>query len=336
MNKVKLAVYWAGACGGCDIAIVELGEHLLEISQLADIVFWPCAMDFKLADVEAMPAGYIDITLFNGSIRTEENLHIAELLRAKSKGLVAFGSCATEGCVPGLSNIRGADYALERAYGPSAGTENAQNVIPGRSADLPDNLSLPDLCPRVSALQDVVAVDAFVRGCPPNHEQVWNAINQLLQEGLPQSGERLLGVDPRSLCDQCPRVRTGKIRVPRFKRIHEAIPDPNQCFLEQGFICAGPATHAGCGAACIKANMPCRGCYGPPAGVHDQGSAVLDAVVSGMGGQTDAAIREALSSIVDPIGTFYRYSYAVSLLNQAADQKIPQPAASEVEEGHRR
>ncbi|MHB9034754.1 MAG: oxidoreductase, partial [Anaerolineae bacterium] len=69
MDKVKLAVYWAGACGGCDIAIVELGEHLLELAQLADIVFWPCAMDFKLADVEAMAYGYIDITLFNGSIR---------------------------------------------------------------------------------------------------------------------------------------------------------------------------------------------------------------------------------------------------------------------------
>ncbi len=332
MDKVKLAVYWAGACGGCDIAIVELGEHLLELAQVADIVFWPCAMDFKLSDVEAMPEGYIDIVLFNGSIRTDENLQIASLLRSKSKALIAFGSCATEGCVPGLSNIRGADYALERAYIESPSTENPQGVLPGRGGNLPDNLHLPGLRPQVRALQDVVTVDAFIRGCPPNYEQVWKAINQVLTEGLPQTGERLLGVDPRSLCDQCPRVRTGKIRVPRFKRIHEAIPDPEQCFLEQGFICAGPATHAGCSAACIKANMPCRGCYGPPEGVHDQGSAILDAVVAGFAGQNDAAIQEALASIVDPIGTFYRYSYAVSLLNQLVEHKTAQLEAAVIHE----
>lgn len=324
MDKIKLAVYWAGACGGCDIAIVELGEHLLELAQLADIVFWPCATDGKLADVMAMDDGYIDITLFNGSIRTDEDLHLATLLRAKSKGLIAFGSCATEGCVPGLSNIKGADYALERAFVRAPNTENSA-AVPGRDGFMPDGIELPGLQPRVRALHDVVPVDAFVRGCPPTHEQVWKAINQLIQEGLPKTDEHLLGVDDRTVCDQCPRIRTGKIRVTRFKRIHEAIPDPDQCLLEQGFVCAGPATHAGCSAACIKANMPCRGCYGPPAGVHDQGSAVLDAVAAGLEGKTDVEIRSALASIVDPIGTFYRYSYAVSLLNQLADQVNPQP-----------
>jgi F420-non-reducing hydrogenase small subunit len=333
MDKVKLAIYWASACGGCDISIVELGEHLLELAQLVDIVFWPCAMDFKYDDIELMVDGYIDITLFNGSIRTSEDLHIAHLLRAKSKALIAFGSCATEGCVPGLSNIRGADYGLMRAFQNTSGTENFEGDLLKREARGPDNLTLPTLFAQLRTLEQVVAVDAYIPGCPPNHDQVWKAINQLLEQGLPQTPERLLGVDVRALCDQCPRIRQGKIRVERFYRVHEAVPDTEKCLLEQGFICAGPATHAGCGAACIRANMPCRGCYGPPDGVKDQGAAILAAVVAGLAGQTDAAIRTALASIADPVGTFYRYSYANSLLGQVSKVGGSQPVDDLQQEG---
>lgn len=316
MDKAKLAIYWASACGGCDISIVELGEHLLELAKLADIIFWPCAMDFKYDDIEQMEDGSIDITLFNGSIRTSEDLHIAHLLRAKSKVLIAFGSCAIEGCVPGLSNIQGADRALLGAFLNSPDTENDEGNLLNRMDREPANMDLPTLFAQLRSLGQVVAVDAYIPGCPPNHDQVWKAIKQLFEHGLPQTPDRLLGVDERALCDQCPRIRKGKIRVERFYRVHEAIPDPEQCLLEQGFICAGPATHAGCGAACIKANMPCRGCYGPPDGVQDQGAAILAAVVAGLAGQTDEAIRTALASIVDPVGTFYRYGYATSLLGQ--------------------
>ena len=114
MSKPKLAVYWASSCGGCDIAIVELGEHLLELAQVADIVFWPCAMDFKYHDVEAMPDGAIDVALFNGSIRTDLDAeHIAHLLRKKSKALVAFGSCACGGLHPRVDQHQGAGLRPE-------------------------------------------------------------------------------------------------------------------------------------------------------------------------------------------------------------------------------
>ncbi|MBN1401287.1 MAG: oxidoreductase [Anaerolineae bacterium] len=316
MAKLKLGVYWAASCGGCDIAIVELGEHLLELAELADIVFWPCAMDFKYRDVEAMPDGFIDLTLFNGAIRTEEDAHIAHLLRSKSKALVAFGSCAIEGCIPGLSNIKGPDYALYRASQETPTTDNPKHILPQRTFEMPEGtLTLPGLLSQVCTLEHVVPVDYSIPGCPPNHDQVWNAITAVVENRLPPAGS-LLGVDSRTVCDQCPRVRQGKIRVDHFSRPHEVIPDPERCFLEQGLICAGPATHAGCGALCIKANMPCRGCYGPPDGVVDQGAALLDAVVAGFEGKSDAEIRKVLATIVDPVGTFYRFSLGGSFLHQ--------------------
>ncbi len=316
MEKLKLAVYWASSCGGCDIAIVELGERLLELAQVADIVFWPAAMDFKYTDVEAMPDKHIDVTLFNGGIRTDEDAHIAHLLRTKTKVLVAFGSCAMEGCIPGLSNIKGPDHALQGAAWTSPSVDNGAQVLQQGHFAMPEgDLTLPVLSKQLRTLSQVVPVEYSIPGCPPHHDQIWKAMTAVIENKLPEVGS-LLGVDDRTVCDQCPREREGKIRVDRFVRPHEIIPDPEICFLEQGLICAGPATHAGCGALCIHAEMPCRGCYGPPAGVVDQGAAMLDAIVAGFEGESDADIRQVLSTIVDPVGTLYRFSLGASVLHQ--------------------
>ncbi|MBC7236382.1 MAG: oxidoreductase [Chloroflexi bacterium] len=316
MDKLKLAVYWAAACGGCDIAIVEIGEHILDLAQVADIVFWPAAMDFKYQDVEGYPDGFIDVTLFNGAIRTSEDEHIAHLLRQKSKVLVAFGSCATEGCIPALANIKGTDYGLRRAFLESPSTDNPQGVLPRLRFAMPEGeLTLPAMCKQLRTLEQVVPVDYEIRGCPPHYDQVWKALTAVVEHKLPPAGS-VLGVDSLTVCNQCPRVREGKIRVERFYRPHEIIPDAERCFLEQGLICAGPATHAGCGALCISANMPCRGCYGPPDGVADQGAALLSAIVAGFAGQSDEEIKRVLNTIVDPVGTLYRFSLAGSYLHR--------------------
>ncbi|MBM3188610.1 MAG: oxidoreductase [Chloroflexi bacterium] len=314
MGKLKLGVYWAASCGGCDIAIVELGEHLLDLAEVADIVFWPAATDFKFEDVEAMESKSMDLALFNGAIRTEEDAHIAHLLRDRAKVLVAFGSCAMEGCIPALGNIKGPDYALYRALEETPTTDNPHNWRPKTAFEMPEGtLTLPGLYKQVRTLAEVVPVDYSIPGCPPNHDQVWKALSAVIAGDLPPTGS-LLGVDSRTVCDQCPRTREGKIRVSRFHRPHEVIPDPERCLLEQGLVCAGPATHAGCGALCIKANMPCRGCYGPPDSVSDQGAALMDAIVASFDGQSDAEIRQVLETVVDPVGTFYRFSLAGSLL----------------------
>ena len=81
MSKPKLALYWAASCGGCDIAVLDLHEKILDVDANFEIVFWPCATDFKYQDVRGMPDKAIDLCLFNGGIRNSENKEIAELLR---------------------------------------------------------------------------------------------------------------------------------------------------------------------------------------------------------------------------------------------------------------
>src|SRR5512141_535525 len=96
-DKPKFAMYWAAGCGGCEIAVLNIGEKILDVDANFEIVFWPVAMDAKYKDVEALPDKAITLTLFNGGIRNEENEAMAKLLRRKSAFLVAFGSCANEG-----------------------------------------------------------------------------------------------------------------------------------------------------------------------------------------------------------------------------------------------
>ena len=69
MSKPKLAINWAASCGGCDMAILELQEKILDVAEAFDIVFWPAAMDFKRMYVEAMEDKFIDVCLFNCAIR---------------------------------------------------------------------------------------------------------------------------------------------------------------------------------------------------------------------------------------------------------------------------
>jgi coenzyme F420-reducing hydrogenase gamma subunit len=113
MPKPKLGLYWAASCGGCEIAVLDTELKVLEIADFFDIVFWPCAMDFKYDDVRALADGEITLTLFNGAIRSSENYEMAKLMRAKSTVLCAFGSCAADGCIPGLANFTSLE-AIER------------------------------------------------------------------------------------------------------------------------------------------------------------------------------------------------------------------------------
>ncbi len=310
-DKLKLALYWAASCGGCEIAVVEIGVHLLDLVAAADIVFWPAATDFKYKDVEAMPDGYIDVCLFNGAIRTSENEHVAKLLRQKSKVMVAFGSCAYEGCIPALANLTNRQAIINRAYLETPSTCNPEGVLPQINSIVPEgSLELPAFYDEVKTLAQTVKAEYFVPGCPPVAEQVWNVLQAVIAGKLPDPGA-IVGVWPRNVCDQCERVREGT-KLKRFVRPHEVIADPERCFLEQGIICAGPATRGGCGRPCIHAGMPCRGCYGPPDGVTDQGAKLLGAVIAAIDPEAD--VEEIIRGVVDPTGTFYRFSLADSLM----------------------
>ena len=96
--------------------------------------------------------------------------------------------------------------------------------------------------------------------------------------------------------------------------MYETIWDPEKCFLVEGIICLGPATRGGCEERCIKANMPCKGCFGPTDNVEDQGAKFLSSIVSIIDARDEKELNQIIDSIPDPAGLFYKYSLATSLL----------------------
>lgn len=316
MGKLKVALYWASSCGGCDIATLAIGDKILDVAAAADIVFWPVAMDFKYKDVEAMADGSIDACLFNGAIRSSEDEHVAKMLRARSKLLIAYGSCAYEGCIPGLANLYRNDSIFDRVYKEAPSTDNDGSILPQTRVSVPEgNLELPQLQPVVRSLHQVVDVDYFIPGCPPEPKTTWLALEALVTGALPEKGA-IITHSSKALCEECERTKEGR-KIKKFYRPYEIIPDGKQCLLEQGLLCYGPATRGGCGAMCPQGQMPCTGCYGPVEGVVDQGTHFLTALGSLIDSTDPEEIKRIVDEIDDPAGRFYRYSLPVSLLRRA-------------------
>ncbi|MFP4171184.1 MAG: oxidoreductase [Methanomassiliicoccales archaeon] len=333
MDKIKIAQYWAAGCGGCDVAFLDIDEKILGIAEIADIVFWPIAVDWKLKDVEALPDGAITATFFNGAIRNSENEYIARLLRKKSQIMVAFGSCSCFGGIPGLANITYADDVLDYVYTKTPSSANEDRVFPTPEWDAPEGeLELPELYDTVKTLDQILDVDYFMPGCPPTVDRInefLDAVEKHVKEGEPLPPKGAVIASEKTLCDECPRTKEYR-KIERVYLPHEIDPgelDPDLCLLDQGIVCMGPATRAGCGAKCIQVSQPCRGCFGPTRAALDHGGSMLSALASVFKVDenetklSEDQIIELMSQIRDPLGTFYEFTMPKGLIKRAVREK---------------
>ena len=219
-------------------------------------------LDFKHDSLENQPDNSVDVGFYEGMIRTQEDLDNLNLVRRKCKTLVAMGTCACFGGIPGLGNLY-----------PLADLESRKF----KDAELVSNPSetptdhMPELLKVVYPIKHYVNVDVSLTGCPPTTESIVNAILYLL--GMNPDYK----IPDKSVCDECPRQKKEKV-LSQIKREFEGMPNQEDCFINQGYLCFGMATRSGCKAVCPNANAPCMGCYGPPPNVEDQGAKIMTAV----------------------------------------------------------
>jgi F420-non-reducing hydrogenase small subunit len=331
-EKIKIAIGQGATCSGCDIAVLDLDEAILDLLAIGDIVFAPLIVDPKFEDLEKMEDGEITITLYHGAVRNSENRHVAEVLRKKSQILISYGACAAFGGVPGLANVCSKERILEAVYQKTATTVNPEHVRPQTHYVTQEghDLELPELFEEVFALDEVVDVDYVIPACPPTREMNMKVLHLVAdfvagKIELPPKGTII--ASERTLCDECPRTKPDRIVLHEIKNIHKEEADPTKCFLEQGFICLGPATRAGCDAQCIVANMPCRGCMGPTKEVIDHGGSMLSALASIMEVSDreteipEEAFEKLAEQIRDPLGLFYRFTLPKSILKRTFTEK---------------
>ncbi len=269
---VPTALEWLGSCSGCEIAILNIGEALVPIiTEALDIVHAPVLMDHKYfgqcGEGVTLSIPEATVGIVTGGVSNHEHLEVLEEMRAKCKVLIALGTCATHGGIPALMNGQDRASSWEEIY---------QTVTTDPGAAVP-NVEVPAPLERVYACDEKVKIDMQLPGCPPNPELIAEVIVSLLENRSPV-------LPGKSVCDTCPTQRQGKGDVDRVKRFITnakftpgAPIDEMRCLLEQGYLCMGPVTAAGCakrGApSCISARVPCRGCFGP---VRKDGNQLLD------------------------------------------------------------
>jgi F420-non-reducing hydrogenase small subunit len=263
------------------------------------------------------------VSFINGAVRLSEQEEWVELLRQKSGLVVAFGSCSHLGGIPGLGNVTNRELVFQRKYTAVPTIDNPDRIFPsvavtvdGADSEHPYELELPSFYDTVKTLDQTIDVDYYLPGCPPPPNLVWDAVVAILEGKLPEKGAVLAPNKP--LCDTCSRneTKSDELTIKAFKRVATSTPDPEECFLAQGYICLGPATRSGCGERCINGNMPCRGCFGPPDGIVDQGAKILSAIASIVDSTDAEEIEGIIGAIEDPLGTFYRFSLPGSLLGR--------------------
>jgi F420-non-reducing hydrogenase small subunit len=323
MKKLKLAIALGATCAGCDVAILDLNEKIIDVFDLVEFKFWPTAMDFKIDDLLALKDGEVDVGIYHGAIRTSEDVEIAEILRKKSKVVVAFGACANFGGIPSLANMRYDQDMFDLVYKEVPSMNNPDGVIPQAAITVDGTeLTLPSMREQADALDAVIEADYFVPGCPPMVpliEQVVEVLKNFASTGeLPPKGTVI--ADTKTLCDECGRTKPEKISFKEFLSPQEVEEiDPDLCLLPQGIICLGPATRAGCDGLCTKMNVGCRGCLGPTDRVQDHGLKMISALTSLLDvdqeqNMSEEQLDKLVEKIPDPLGTFYRFTYGKSLI----------------------
>ena len=317
--KKKVAFYWCASCGGCEEAVVDLAEFLLDALEQIEIVFWPVAMDFKIEDVEQLKDGEIFASFINGAVLLSDQEEVVRLLRRKSQVIVAFGSCSHQGGVPGLINTHDRQDVFDYYYHNGPTVQRNGNEMPTPTGAKAFHVALPEYYGKARPLNQVIEVDYYIPGCAPPANVVKDALLQLLSDSPPPRGTVLAGA--HSLCSECPLNETKPpegFKIKQFVRPSQVTHiDPDTCLLMQGLPCLGPVTRSGCNALCIKGHMPCTGCFGPLDSVRDFGAAALSFLASLIDSNDEAEIQRIIDEgLPDPLGTFYMYSFPGSLLNE--------------------
>ena len=433
--KVKVAFLQSSDCWGCHQSLLNAHLGLLNILPSLDIVYWPAVVDFKLNSLKARSDGDILVGFIEGSMRTNADIENAKLMRAKCQLIVAFGSCACYGNVHGLANQWNIQEAIARKFTEAESITNENPTEPKEH--------MPGFASKIVPLDEIIAVDVFMAGCPPKPEAIFSAVefllgqkpqpmsetafctdcslnneNCLLEKGtlcfgpitstgctlkctddgnpcvgclgpaksvssrvgklaqMTENLEQISSGDKKNLyefltlflnvplmagfdlagdilqqvkktgetqttlanlpnetrniatkimaflknhrdfteistvCDTCPRIIGSKSQMTKVKRDYEGLPNMEDCLIEQGYLCAGPITRAGCGGLCLKVNAPCSGCYGQTAWNVDQIERYVDIVKKGY--NVALSKEELLVQIKDKLGFAEKFTLATN------------------------
>jgi len=241
---VKVAFMQSSDCWGCHQSLLNAHLGLLPVLPALDIVYWPAVVDFKYDSLKARPDGDILVGFVEGSLRTNEDIENAKLMRAKCQLILSFGTCSCYGNVHGLANEWDIQESIDRKF------KQAESITDENPKEPTEHM--PGFTRKVVPLNEIIKVDAYISGCPPKPEAIISAVQFLL-------GQKPQPMADAAFCSEC-------------------VLKDNGCVLDKGVLCFGPITSAGCILKCTSTGNPCVGCLGPSKTVDSRASKLSDMV----------------------------------------------------------
>jgi len=150
MSKIRFATVWLAGCSGCHMSFLDLDEWLLELAEKVDVVYSPVGCDLK-----TYPEN-VDVCLVEGAIANQDNLELIHLVRQNTKTVVSFGDCAVTANVPAMRNMLGTEPGI-----------------------------VPELLDQVLPVHQVIPIDIFMPGCPPDADRIRETLIPILKGELP-------------------------------------------------------------------------------------------------------------------------------------------------------
>ena len=171
-EKKSIATVSLAGCFGCHMSLLDIDLRLLELVEIVELNKSP------LNDIKEFTK-QCDIGLIEGGCCNAENVEVLREFRRKCDVLVAFGECAIWGGVPSMRNTIPLGECLEEAY------LNCTTSMPDECV-VPYHEDLPKILDKVYACSEIVDIDYFIPGCPPDANHIWKSVLSLVAgEQLP-------------------------------------------------------------------------------------------------------------------------------------------------------
>ncbi len=165
--KIQVAMIGLCGCWGCTLSFLDMDEALFGLLDKVTIT------RSSLTDVKRIPHRCL-IGFIEGGVANEENIETLEHFRENCDILISVGACAVWGGVPAMRNVVSLEDCFREAYIDSPiAVPNAKKVIPFHE-------DIPKITTKVMPLHEVVKIDYFIPGCPPDGDAILNVLDDLV------------------------------------------------------------------------------------------------------------------------------------------------------------
>jgi F420-non-reducing hydrogenase small subunit len=290
-EPVTINTEWLSDCSGCHIAIVDLHEKIMAVLESVQILHCPV-----LTDIKDYP--HAKIGLVSGAIRSEHDRHNALEMRKSCDLIIAWGSCAVFGGPAGAGNIHTREEIADAVY------LNNKTTTPHQ----PPTREVSALEPTVTPIDKVIDVDLYLPGCPPHPTFIFDALLSLVEGREPKATKE-------TVCAKCKR-QMKKSDVETIRQHTDGIPDPDLCFLSQGYICMGSASIDRCLAPCPGNGVPCTGCAGATMQILSEPNRdIRTEIADRMARLTKIPREEIIKEIEKSSKSHYSYTMASTMIS---------------------